>query len=125
MSGFKNFVEGEVSEDERQIELQLMLNKAIRARRVRDILESTIRGVEEKDRMCQAVIMSAEDWGVLRKWAGENLDIDVNPAALRSGIMGQYLGITIMVQIGFSKMVGVPVVGEAENCLMVLLEEDE
>lgn len=104
--------------------LRTMAEKEIKRIRASAVIGNVMAEVEKMDKNCKKVFMNAEDYAVLKKHLGFDMDIETQGAALRDGKLATYCGAEIRVSRAFLNPVGVPEMPvEAEGCLQVILEE--
>jgi hypothetical protein len=124
MSKFRDYVLSSVSKLEREMVLEKLAMDMVFKERVRARLFDLMRSFEKNDISVKSIIMSAEDWRMIKDRVGDEFDINTDPVKLRNGVMGSFCGADVMVQRGFREMVAVPVVEKAEGCLMIFEEEE-
>lgn len=123
MSKEAESIEGPITENEILDALRSLVEKSIRQNRVKFFLNKACADVEKLDMTCAELLMNAEDYHVVRKWAGDPLDIVVDSTLLQTGLMAHWMGIQIRVNRHVKEIFAVPVVPEhIEGCFVVLAE---
>lgn len=124
MSKLKDLVDSSITDLEMQSALRVITTREIKRERVHTVLGDVMGDIEKTDRTCKKIIMSAEDYHIMRKHLRTELEIETEAVVLSTGKMATYYGAEIRVSKGFEDgMVGVPEVPEADGTLIVLKEE--
>lgn len=123
MSRLEDVISSSIADLEVQAVLRCLAEREVKKERVREVLGEAMGNIEARGRICRTLLMSAEDYFIVRKYMRSNLEIETEATVLRTGKMATYYGVAIIVTKGFEDgVVGVPVIPEADGTLIVLKE---
>ena len=97
MSKFQEIAASVVCRDDVDKYLQELAEKAIKAKRIRDVLLDLFEPDDKSDKVCAWILMNADDYKVLRDYIRDELNIYTKAGVLRTGRMARFFSADIVV----------------------------